>query len=146
MAHFLVLIDSEAGGWRVDAEALTTAIRARWATVEIDSTHRSSAQSLSWSVEAENGPGEAHLHEDGTCLYLDVWQEDAAWLAVVFRRLAPTHLDVVFCDEGYTFDVRLRPEATDAELIDLMMQSDPAAESTRTTSAPDRAGNNGESR
>ncbi|TLS46904.1 hypothetical protein FE633_07410 [Streptomyces montanus] len=146
MAQFLVLTDSEAGGWRVDADALTTAIRARWVAVEIDSTRRSEAQSFSWSFEAENGPGEAYLHEDGTCLYLDVWQEDAAWLAVVFRRLAPAHLDVVFCDEGYTFDVRLRPEATDAELTDLMMQSDPAAESTRTTSAPDRAGNSGEPR
>jgi hypothetical protein len=117
-----------------------------WVAVEIDSTHRSEAQSFSWSFEAENGPGEAYLHEDGTCLYLDVWLEDAAWLTVVFRRLAPAHLDVVFCDEGYTFDVRLRPEATDAELTDLMMQSDPAEESTRTTSAPDRAGSSGEPR
>ncbi|EPD56216.1 MULTISPECIES: hypothetical protein [Streptomyces] len=144
MAQFLVLTDSEARGWRVDVDALTTAMRARWVPVEIDSTHRSEAQSFGWFFEAENGPGEAYLHEDGTCLYLNVWLEDAAWLAVVFRRLAPAHLDVVFCDEGYNFHVRLRPEATDAELTDLMMQSDPAAESTRTTSAPDRAGNSGD--
>ncbi|MFE1460931.1 hypothetical protein ACFW6M_07595 [Streptomyces nigra] len=113
MAQFLVLIDSEAGEGRVDSEALTTAIRARWVAVEIDSTYRSEAQSFSWSFETENGPGEAHLHEDGTCLYLDVWQEDAAWFAGMFRSLAPAHLDVVFCDEGYTFDVRLRPGATE---------------------------------
>ncbi|MGW0710781.1 hypothetical protein ACWD4G_33330 [Streptomyces sp. NPDC002643] len=127
MTQFLVLTDSEAGGWRVDAEALTTAIRGRWVAAEIDSTLRSEAQSFSWSCEAANGPGEAYLHVDGTCLYLDVWQEDAAWLAVVFRRLAPAHLDVVFCDEGHTFAVRLQPEATDAELTDLMTRSDPAA-------------------
>ncbi|WP_181802349.1 hypothetical protein [Streptomyces shenzhenensis] len=146
MAQFLVLVDNESGGWRVDAEALTTAIRGRWTAVGIDSTHRSEARSFGWSFETENGPGEAYLHEDGTCLYLDVWQADAAWLAIVFRRLAPADLDVVFCDESYTFNVRLPPEATDAELTDLMMQSDPAAESTRTTSAPDRAGNSGEPR
>lgn len=120
MAQFLVLADSKPGGWRVGAEALTTAIRAQWTAVEIDLIHRSEAQSFRWSFETENGPGEAHLHEDGTCLYLDVWQADAARLAIVFRRLAPADLDVVFCDEGYTFDVHLPPEATDAELADLM--------------------------
>ncbi|MFE3639141.1 hypothetical protein [Streptomyces sp. NPDC059168] len=146
MAQFLVLADSDAGEWRVDAEALTMAIRARWEVVEIDPTHRSEAQSFSWSFETVNGPGEAYLHEDGTCLYLDVWQADAVWLAIVFRRLAPANLDVVFCDESYTFDVRLRSDATDAELTDLITQSDPAVESTRTTSAPDRAGNSGEPR
>ncbi|MFE7777717.1 hypothetical protein ACFU5O_28225 [Streptomyces sp. NPDC057445] len=41
-------------------------------------------------------------------------------LAVVFRRLVPAALDVVFCDEGYNFDVRLRSDVTDAELIELM--------------------------
>ncbi|MFD5057910.1 hypothetical protein [Streptomyces sp. NPDC058394] len=120
MAQFLVLIDGEAGGWRVDREALTAAIRARWSDVEVDSTHRSEVRSSCWYFETENGPGEAYLHQDGTCLYLDVWQEDAAWLAVVFRRLAPADLDLIFCDEGYNFDVRLRTEATDAELTALM--------------------------
>lgn len=98
MAQFLVLADSKPGGWRVGAEALTTAIRAQWTAVEIDSMHRSAAQSFRWSFETESGPGEAYLHEDGTCLYLDVWRADAAQLAIVFRRLAPADLDVVFCE------------------------------------------------
>ncbi|WP_371796300.1 hypothetical protein [Streptomyces sp. NBC_01718] len=41
-------------------------------------------------------------------------------MAVVFRRLAPADLDLIFCDEGCNFDVRLRTEATDAELTALM--------------------------
>jgi hypothetical protein len=41
-------------------------------------------------------------------------------LAVVFRRLAPARFDLVYCDEGYNFDVRLRSGNTDAELIGLM--------------------------
>ncbi|WP_433398448.1 hypothetical protein [Streptomyces sp. CA-146814] len=120
MAQFLVLVDGEAGGWQVDREALTAAIRARWSGVEVDSTHRSEVRSICWYFETENGSGEAYLHQDGTCLYLDAWQEEAAWLAVVFRRLAPADLDLIFCDEGYNFDVRLRTEATDAELTALM--------------------------
>ncbi|MFG2024886.1 MULTISPECIES: hypothetical protein [Streptomyces] len=117
---FLAVVEGEAGGWRIDRDALTDAIRDRWSEVEIHSVHRSEARSLVWQFETGNGPGEAYLHEDGTCLYMDVWEEDAIWLAIVFRRLAPMDLDLVFCDEGYTFDVCLRAGTTEAELTDLV--------------------------
>ncbi|MET8670022.1 hypothetical protein ABZV87_37500 [Streptomyces tendae] len=117
---FLVVVEGDAGGWRVDRDALTEAIRARWSEVEIDSMRRSEVRSLIWEFKTENGPGEAYLHEEGTCLYMDVWEEDAIWLAIVFRRLAPTSLDLVLCDEGYTFDVRVRAGTTEAELTDLV--------------------------
>ncbi|MFJ8938444.1 hypothetical protein ACIRL0_22430 [Streptomyces sp. NPDC102365] len=115
---FLAVVEGDAGGWRIDRDGLTEAIRARWSGVEIDSTQRSEVRSLVWQFETEDGPGAAYLHEDGTCLYMDVWEEDAIWLAIVFRRLAPTDLDLVFCDEGYTFDVRLPAGTTEAELTD----------------------------
>ena len=82
--------------------------------------HRSEVRSLIWQFETGSGPGEAYLHEDGTCLYMDVWAEDAIWLAIVFRRLVAMDLDLVFCDEDYTFDVRLRAGTTEAELTDLV--------------------------
>ncbi|MEU6546380.1 hypothetical protein [Streptomyces sp. NPDC046859] len=82
--------------------------------------HRSEVRSLIWQFETENGPGGAYLHEDGSCLYMDVWEEDAIWLALAFRRLTPMHPDLVLCDEGYTFDVRLRAGTTEAELTDLV--------------------------
>ncbi|MER5582250.1 hypothetical protein ABT090_11430 [Streptomyces asoensis] len=117
---FLVVVEGDAGGWCVDRDALTKAIRVRWPEVEIDSVHRSEVRSLIWQFMTENGPGEAYLHEDGICLYMDVWEEDAIWLAIVFRRLAPMSLDLVFCDEGYTFDVRVPAGTTEAELTDLV--------------------------
>ncbi|MEU9349271.1 hypothetical protein AB0D74_49575 [Streptomyces sp. NPDC048278] len=117
---FLAVVEGDAGRWRIDRDGLTDAIRARWSGVEIDSTQRSEVRSFIWQFETENGPGEAYLHEDSTCLYMDVWEEDAIWLAIVFRRLAPTDLDLVFCDEGYTFDVRLPAGTTEAELTDLV--------------------------
>ncbi|WP_329599949.1 hypothetical protein OIE43_42530 [Streptomyces pseudovenezuelae] len=117
---FMAVVEGDVGAWRIDRDALTAAIRARWSEVEIDSMHRSEARSLIWQFETENGPGEAYLHEDGTCLYMDVWEEDAIWLAIVFRELTPMDLDLVFCDEGYTFDVRLRAGTAEAELTDLV--------------------------
>ncbi|XIE77552.1 hypothetical protein AB6O49_03255 [Streptomyces sp. SBR177] len=77
-------------------------------------------RSLIWELDTANGLGEAYLHEDGTCLYLDVRQEDAIWLAVAFRRLTPMHLGLVFCDQGYTFDVRVPARTTEAELTALV--------------------------
>lgn len=117
---FLAVVDGDAGEWRIDRDALTDAIRARWSEVEIDLMHPSEVRSVIWQFKMDNGPGEAYLHRDGTCLYMDVWEEDAIWLASVFRRLTPTDLDLVFCDEGYTFDVRLRAGMTEAELTDLV--------------------------
>jgi hypothetical protein len=117
---FLAVVEGDVGGWRIDGDALTDAIRARWSEVGIDSMHRSEVRSLIWQFETENGPGEAYLHEDGTCLCMDVWEEDAIWLAIVFRELTPMDLDLVFCDEGYTFDVRLRAGTTEAELTNLV--------------------------
>ncbi|MFG2795937.1 hypothetical protein ACGFYW_04385, partial [Streptomyces pseudovenezuelae] len=66
---FMAVVEGDVGAWRIDRDALTAAIRARWSEVEIDSMHRSEARSLIWQFETENGPGEAYLHEDGTCLY-----------------------------------------------------------------------------
>ncbi|MEU5593196.1 hypothetical protein [Streptomyces sp. NPDC020298] len=117
---FLAVVEGDAGGWHVDRDALTEAIRARWAEVEIDSSHRSEVRSLIWRFDTEYGPREAYLHEDGTCLYMDVWEEDAIWLAIAFRRLVPMHLYLVFCDEGYTFDVRLPTGTSEAELMALV--------------------------
>ncbi|WP_416968722.1 hypothetical protein [Streptomyces sp. 4F14] len=104
----------------VEGDALAEAISARWPEVETASTERSEVRSLIWRFEAEYGPAEAYLHADGICLYMDVWQEYAIWLAIVFRRLTPTHLGLVFCDEAYTFDVRLGAGTTEAELTDLV--------------------------
>ncbi|MEV6204768.1 hypothetical protein AB0M64_33055 [Streptomyces sp. NPDC051771] len=83
-------------------------------------TPRSEVRSLCWSFVSEDGLGEAHLHEDGTCLYLDTAESDAVRLAVVIRRITPADLDLVFCDQGYNFHVRLRSDVTDDELIKLM--------------------------
>ncbi|MGW6007935.1 hypothetical protein [Streptomyces sp. NPDC055210] len=117
---FLAVVEGEADGWHVDRDALTEAILARWAEVAIDASHRSEVRSLTWEFDTENGPGEAYLHEGGTCLFMDVGKGDAIWLTIAFRRLTPRHLGLVFCDEGYTFDVRLPTGTIEAELTALV--------------------------
>lgn len=117
---YIVVVEGEAGGWCIDPKELTAAICARWTDVEIDPTHRSAVQSLMWRFETEYGAGEAYLHEDGTCLYMDVWEDDAIWLATIFRGLTPAARDLVFCDEGCTFDVRVVAGCPESELAELV--------------------------
>lgn len=77
---FVAVAEGDAGGWRAERGALTEVIRARWAEVEIDWSARIAVRSLIWELDTANGPGEAYPHEDGTCLYMDVWEEDAIWI------------------------------------------------------------------
>ncbi|MGW1782466.1 hypothetical protein ACWCQQ_25505 [Streptomyces sp. NPDC002143] len=117
MATFMALIDGAATPWRADPAALTLAIQAVWAEVEVNASDRSEACSLRWTAETEEGPAEAYLHQDGTCLYLDASLTHAARLACAFRRLIPQDVEPGFCDQGYNFDIRIRPGTDDAELI-----------------------------
>ncbi|MGW8701456.1 hypothetical protein ACWGOK_31815 [Streptomyces eurythermus] len=64
--------------------------------------------------------GDPVLLQDDTQVSVGIDQEDTVWLAIVFRRLTPVDLDLVLCDEGYTFGVRLRAGTTEAELTDLV--------------------------
>ncbi|MFI8207316.1 hypothetical protein [Streptomyces sp. NPDC085937] len=117
---FLVVVEGDVGGWHVDRGALTEAVRVRWPEVAVDTSGRSEVRAVVWKFDTDNDPGEAYLHEDGSCLYVDASEDDAIWLATAFRRLTPFDLDVVFCDDGYTFDVRLRAGTTEAELTALV--------------------------
>lgn len=113
----MALIDGASTSWRADPVALTLAIQGVWAEVEVDESERSEACSFRWTVETEEGTAEAYLHQDGTCLYLDASLTDAARLACVFRRFIPQDVELVFCDEGYTFDIGIKPGIDETELI-----------------------------
>lgn len=53
---FLAVVEGDAGGWCVDRDALTDAIRARWSEIEIDSMQRSEVHSLIWQFKTEKRP------------------------------------------------------------------------------------------
>ncbi|GAA4867254.1 hypothetical protein [Kitasatospora terrestris] len=121
MATFMVFIDGGPTDGPAEDPARGRVIRAALApTVHAHRRDAEPSPGRGWLLPTPDGPGEVHLSEDGTTLYLDVPWHDAVRLAVAFRRLVPAGLDVVFCDEGYTLAARLPSDATDAELIALM--------------------------
>jgi hypothetical protein len=120
---FLVAADVDARGWSVDRDALSTVILDSWPDAEVMTDPENQVRCVVWSLETEDGPGEAYLSADGTCLYMDVWEQYALRLAVAFRELAPPEVSLVFCDEGYTFDVAVPPGMTVSSLAALLEPS-----------------------
>lgn len=117
MTAFMAFFDGSTTTWRVSSAAVTSAITELWPQVEVDPTQRSEVCAFSWNFCTDEGPGEVLLPEDGTGLYLDAPLADSAQVACLLRELMPESVDLVFCDQGYYFDVRVQPGVTAAELI-----------------------------
>ena len=96
----------------MDRDALEAVIFEKWPGAAAGMDAVSTVRSVVWSMETDDGPGEVYLSADGTCLYMDVWEQHALWLAAAFRALVPPQVGLVFCDEGYTFDVAVPPGVT----------------------------------
>ncbi|MFF3652710.1 hypothetical protein ACFYXV_29250 [Streptomyces sp. NPDC002181] len=117
MATFLVLFDDSSTTWRFEPSALTPVLQGIWADTVIDPTIRSEARGFAWSFQTTCGSAETYLDTDGTCLYIDAAFTDAAQIACIFRDCVPGSIEVIFCDQGYNFDLVITPGAIPAELI-----------------------------
>ncbi|MGV9894671.1 hypothetical protein [Streptomyces tendae] len=118
MAAFMAFFDGSTTTWRVSSAVVTAAITDLWPEAEVDPTQRSEACAFSWSFCTDEGPCEVFMPEDETGLYLDAALADSVQLACLLRQWMPDSVDLVFCDQGYNFDVRVSPGATVAELIE----------------------------
>jgi hypothetical protein len=114
---FLALVDVATADWRADSAALMAVMRSGWSQVETGSSALSEARSVVWTFRTDVDPAEAYLHRDGTCLYTDASLADAARLAVLLRGLAPEYVKVIFCHDGYNFDVHVTRQMTAADLV-----------------------------
>ncbi|MEX3101911.1 MULTISPECIES: hypothetical protein [unclassified Streptomyces] len=117
MAAFMAFFDGSTTTWRVSSAAVTSGITELWPEVEADPTQLSEVRAFRWSFCTDEGQGEVLLPEDGTGLYLDAALADSAHVACLLRRLMPASVELVFCDQGFNFDVRVQPGVTAAELI-----------------------------
>jgi hypothetical protein len=117
MTH-LAVFDGDAAGWRVPREDLLAAFQRDWP--DVDLRHGNAADVVrdvvgTYVVDGE--VGEVNAHQDGTCLYIDGGLRSAAAFAVCYRRLVPSHIDLILCDEVYHFDVAVVPDMTMSELV-----------------------------
>lgn len=100
-------------------EDLLASLEVSWPQIQAridpggDDTH-----DIVWSAQGDSGPIDAYHHRDGTCLYLDGTLDDAAPFAVWYRTLVPPEVELLFCDDSYSFSIQINYEMTAAELVD----------------------------
>ncbi|MFI8391849.1 hypothetical protein [Streptomyces sp. NPDC085540] len=143
MATCLALFDDSSTTWRLEPSALTPGLQGTWTNTITDPATLNEARGFTWSFQTSSGPVETYLHTDGTCLYIDAALADAAEIACLFRQYVPGSIEVIFCDQGYNFDLVITRDTTPAELIrrvDALSWSSPDAhpsdtESERNTAA-----------
>lgn len=101
MTYLAVFEDQSRG---VGRSALLAALERDWPSAEIRERHGSQeSRDVVWGYVEEGRELEGYSHADGTCIYLDSPLDLAAKFAIWFRGLVPPDVEVVFCDDGYSF-------------------------------------------
>lgn len=115
---YLVVFESEE--FAVAADTLANALRTDWPQATVrrnDPPAGTEVRDVEWELPYGTEQVEGHSHVDGTCIYLDGPIDPVAQLALWYRGLVPEGIDVIFCDEGYAFDVAVSASTTKEELI-----------------------------
>ncbi|WP_157984618.1 hypothetical protein [Lentzea terrae] len=72
-----------------------------------------------WFYRAGGDILEAYTAKDGTCLYLKGGLDLVVKFAIWYRQLVPADIDVIFCDDGYSFDGVVTLDSTEEDLVEL---------------------------
>lgn len=121
MTYLAVFEDQSRGVRRAD---LITALEHDWPSAVI--TERQGSQEsrdVVWTYSEGGQELEGHSHVDGTCIYLDSSLEMAARFALWFRALVPSDVELIFCDDTYSFNGNVDPGMN---LADVMAIADDA--------------------
>jgi hypothetical protein len=115
------LVTFESDTWRLERDDLVRALASDWPQAEVSVAHPDSpgaeVRAVEWIVRSEHGMLEGYAHSNGQCVYLEGPIELVADFAVWYRRLLPADLQVIFCDESYSFDGVIPPDAVRGDVL-----------------------------
>ncbi|WP_051865148.1 hypothetical protein [Streptomyces griseus] len=101
MTYLAVFEDQSRG---VERSALIAALERDWPSAEIrERRGTQESRDVVWVYVEGDGELEGYSHADGTCIYLDSPLDLAARFALWFRGLVPPDVELVFCDDSYSF-------------------------------------------
>ncbi|WP_395292955.1 hypothetical protein ACF9IK_04625 [Kitasatospora hibisci] len=105
---YLAIFEGQSRGVR--RSDLITALERDWPTAVIRERQGSQeSRDVVWTYSEGGRDLEGYSHVDGTCIYLDSPLDLAARFALWFRRLVPSDVELVFCDDGYNFNGIIEP-------------------------------------
>ncbi|WP_326652289.1 MULTISPECIES: hypothetical protein [unclassified Streptomyces] len=115
---YLVVFDSEK--WSVGQDALVSSLTTEWPAAAVrrrELDEGAEVRDVEWEVQRGDEEVEGYTHVDGRCIYLDGNIGLVADFALWYRKLVPKEIEVVFCDDGYSFDVAVDETSTREELV-----------------------------
>lgn len=107
---------------------MTQALAKDWPLVRLDAATPgapgSEVRDVEWVYSSDTGDKiEGYAHADGKGIYLEGPIGQVADFVLWYRNLVPSELEVVFCDESYTFDLIISPDTEKVEIISVAESS-----------------------
>lgn len=102
--------------WSISPEDFKRALERAWpgATAKIVSHFGTSVE---YEVPMRHYVLSGRLNDAGQVFTFEKGIQDCAAFAVWIRTLVPPEHPLIFCDEGYSHDVALRPETTPEDIL-----------------------------
>ena len=118
MSDLLVSPSAETD-WRLAPDEFIRLLRDRWPDAEITEFEDPDfLAALDFRVPLDDGRQvDGNLSRDGQVVGLDGDIPEAAEVAAWLRSVVPAGQELIFYDQGYHFDVPLRPDITPQEII-----------------------------
>lgn len=102
--------------WSVSAEQLQRELQRAWPAASVQLLHQP-IHSAAYKIPMQHSEIWGRMRNTGQVFTFDGDLRDAAVLAVWIRTLVPFEYPLIFCDEGYTHDILLRPETTAQDIL-----------------------------
>jgi hypothetical protein len=115
---YLAIFDGMRSGWWLPRADLIGALSQSWPDVRPTlGPSDDEARDVVWNFGSDGRELEIYAHKSGTCLYIDGDLKGAALFAAWYRSLVPSEIDVIFCDDSYSFNIVILPGMAPAELV-----------------------------
>ncbi|MEV0842264.1 hypothetical protein AB0I55_22340 [Actinocatenispora sera] len=101
MTYLAIFEDRDRG---IPRARLVAALKEDWPEAVITDQESQEVRRVVWEYSESGHDLEGYLHADGTCIYLDSGLELAAKFALWFRELVPNDIELLFCDDSYSFN------------------------------------------
>jgi hypothetical protein len=104
--------------WRVDSIAFAEELRERFSGIQITKPPQcSQGHALEWTWHAPGGQVDGSLDATANAVVLDGDIADCSRFAVWYRAFVPDTQELVIFDEGYSADLPLLSDTTQALLV-----------------------------
>jgi hypothetical protein len=114
----LLISPSRETDWRLDPDEFIRLLRDRWRDAEItEFDDPEFLAALDFRVKLDGRQVDGNLSRDGQVVGLDGDIPEAAEFAAWLRSVVPPDQELIFYDQGYHFDVPLRPDITPEEIV-----------------------------